>query len=240
MIAFALEIGVGTLMLLVFIATLVARGDDRRWVGWLAAAGTLALTLLALPLSPAPAQLGGAFVQDGLALFAKRLFLAATFIGLLGGLSLPGRPFLRRAGEYHILVLASLLGMLVLASARDLVLLFVAFELMSIPLYILAGFAKREAGAVEAALKFFLVGSVSSAVMAYGLSFVYGAVRTTSLAGVAKAARPKLEHAIEVGKPRLEHAIEVSLPRIEQAAGATRDAALSAAEAARARLASAA
>ena len=187
MIAFALEIGVGALMLLVFVATLLARGADRRWIGWLAAAGTLALTLLALPLSPAPAQLGGAFVQDGLALFAKRLFLAATFIGLLGGLSLPGRPFLRRAGEYHVLVFASLLGMLVLASARDLVLLFVAFELMSIPLYVLAGFAKREAGAVEAALKFFLVGSVSSAVMAYGLSFVYGAARSTSLAAAAKA-----------------------------------------------------
>src|SRR5205814_2232188 len=188
MIAFALEIGVGALMLLVFVATLLARGDDRRWIGWLAAAGTLALTLLALPLSPAPAQLGGAFVQDGLALFAKRLFLAATFIGLLGGLSLPGRPFLRRAGEYHVLVLASLLGMLVLASARDLILLFVAFELMSIPLYVLTGFLKRDPGAVEASLKFFLVGSVSSAVMAYGLSFVYGATGTTDLAKVAAAA----------------------------------------------------
>src|SRR5206468_2686947 len=188
MMALTLEIGVGTLMLLVFLATLFARGDDRRWIGWLAAGGTLALTLIALPLSPAPALLGGAFVQDGLSLFAKRLFLVATFIGLLGGLSLPGRPFLRRAGEYHVLVLASLLGMLVLASARDLVLLFVAFELMSIPLYVLAGFAKREAGAVEASLKFFLVGSVSSAVMAYGLSFVYGATRTTDLARIAAVA----------------------------------------------------
>ena len=82
-------------------------------------------------------------------------------------------------------MLVSLLGMLVLASARDLVLLFVAFELMSIPLYVLAGFVKREGTAVEAALKFFLVGSVSSAVMAYGLSFVYGAAGTTDLARIA-------------------------------------------------------
>jgi NADH-quinone oxidoreductase subunit N len=93
----------------------------------------------------------------------------------------------RRSGEYHLLVLTSLLGMCVLASARDLVVLFLAFELMSIPLYVLAGFAKRDAMAVEASLKFFLVGSVSSAVMAYGLSFVYGAAGTTSLAGVATA-----------------------------------------------------
>src|SRR5437588_628334 len=77
--------------------------------------------------------------------------------------------------------------MLVLSSARDLILLFVAFELMSIPLYVLAGFLKSQDEAVEAALKFFLVGSVSSAVMAYGLSFVYGATRTTDLARVAQA-----------------------------------------------------
>src|SRR5204863_8615612 len=124
---------------------------------------------------------------DGLAIFAKRLFLAATFIGLLAGLSLTDRVFVRRAGEYHLLILTSLLGMMVLASARDLILLFLAFELMSIPLYVLAGFLKRDAAGVEASLKFFLVGSVSSAVMAYGLSFVYGATGTTSLAGVAKA-----------------------------------------------------
>jgi hypothetical protein len=67
-----------------------------------------------------------------------------------------------------------------------------------------------------------------------------GAKLAATVAGVAKAAKPKLEHAIEIGKPRLEHAIEVSLPKLEQAAGATRDAALTAAEAARSRLASAA
>jgi NADH-quinone oxidoreductase subunit N len=184
--AFTLEIGLGILMLVVFAATLAASGGDRRWIGWLAAAGVLALTAIAMVLTPTPPRPDGMFVQDGLALFAKRLFFAATFIGLLGGLSLPGPVFARRAGEYHLLTLSSLLGMLVLASARDVILLFVAFELMSIPLYVLAGFAKRQAEAVEASLKFFLVGSVSSAVMAYGLSFVYGAARTTSLAGVAR------------------------------------------------------
>jgi NADH-quinone oxidoreductase subunit N len=187
MSAFALEIGVAALLLLVFLATVAARGEDRRWVGALATAGVLVLAGVAFWLAPTGARLGGMFVQDGLALYAKRLFLAATFIGFLGGLSLPGPAFARRAGEYHLLVLASLLGMLVLASARDLVLLFVAFELMSIPLYVLAGFAKHSDTAVEASLKFFLVGSVSSAIMAYGLSFVYGAARTTSLSGIARA-----------------------------------------------------
>ena len=184
---FVLEIGLGILLLVVFVANLVIGREDRRSLGWLATLGVLVLTGVAMALAPAPPALGGGFVQDGLAIFVKRLFLAATFIGLLAGLSLPDPTFSRRAGEYHLLILASLLGMLVLASARDIVLLFVAFELMSIPLYVLAGFLKRQDEAVEASLKFFLVGSVSSAIMAYGLSFVYGAARTTSLAGVAKA-----------------------------------------------------
>jgi len=88
-----------------------------------------------------------------------------------------------------VLMLTALLGMMVLASARELVLLFVAFELMSIPLYYLTGFLKREAEAVEAALKFFLVGTVSSAVLVYGLSFVYGIAGTTDLGGIASALR---------------------------------------------------
>ncbi|HXG02898.1 MAG TPA: NADH-quinone oxidoreductase subunit N [Candidatus Binatia bacterium] len=187
MIAFALELGLAALILALFVATMLARGDDRRWLGWLAAAGLLILTVAALAVPETGPRLGGAFVQDGLALFAKRLFLAAAFIGVLGGLAASTTAYRRRAGEYHLLLLTSLLGMLALASARDLILLFVAFELMSIPLYVLTGFAKREGEAVEASLKFFLVGSVSSAVMAYGLSFVYGAARSTDLGAVARA-----------------------------------------------------
>jgi NADH-quinone oxidoreductase subunit N len=182
-----LEAGLGALLLVVFVITLGGPTAGRA-AGWVATMGVLLLLGLSMLLAPSGPALGGMFVQDGLAIFAKRLFLAATFIGLLAGMSGGGRDGLaRRAGEYHVLMLASLLGMLALASARDLVLLFVAFELMSLPLYALAGFRKRDAMAVEAALKFFLVGSVSSAVMAYGLSFVYGAARTTALDGVARA-----------------------------------------------------
>jgi NADH-quinone oxidoreductase subunit N len=85
------------------------------------------------------------------------------------------------------MLLFSLLGMMVLVSARELVLLFVAFELMSIPLYVLTGFLKREGVAPEAALKFFLVGTVSAAVIAYGMSFMYGVMGTTLLAAVPVA-----------------------------------------------------
>ena len=180
-----LELGTGALMLAVFAVGLFAPARDRRVIGILAAAGVLALAVLAMLARPSGATLGGMFVQDGLALFVKRVFLAATFIGILAGLGSP--QFARRSAEYHLLILTSLLGMLTLASARDIILLFLAFELMSIPLYVLAGFAKRAPEALEASLKFFLVGSVSSAVMVYGFSFVYGATGSTSLAVIAKA-----------------------------------------------------
>ena len=183
---FSLELSLGAVMLVVFAATLVARGTDRRWIAWLATAGVLAVGVVSMIATPTAPALFGMFVQDPLAIFAKRLFLAATFIGFLAGISRDGAACGRRAGEYHLLILSSLLGMLVLSSARDLILLFVAFELMSIPLYVLAGFVKSQDESVEAALKFFLVGSVSSAVMAYGLSFVYGATRSTDLARVAQ------------------------------------------------------
>jgi NADH-quinone oxidoreductase subunit N len=185
--ALSLEVGVFVLMLIVFVGGLFGRRDDTRRVGVISAVGLVALFYWSLHLSPGASFWGGAFVQDELALFAKRLFLVATVIGILGSLTLRAPVFTRRATEYYLIMLASLLGMLALASARDLILLFVAFELMSIPLYALAGFQKREGEAVEAALKFFLVGTVSSALIAYGLSFVYGVTRTTQIAGIGAA-----------------------------------------------------
>jgi NADH-quinone oxidoreductase subunit N len=181
-----LEAALGVLMVVIFFVGLASRGEDRRRVGVISAVGLVVLLGLAWRSEPG-LLFGDRFVQDELAVFAKCLFILATIIGVIGSLGLRAPTFARRATEYHLAILASLLGMLVLASARDLILLFVAFELMSIPLYYLAGFAKREPEAVEGALKFFLVGTVSSAIMAYGLSFLYGIAGTTDLSGVASA-----------------------------------------------------
>ncbi len=182
-----LEIGLGVLILLVFVVGLAWRGQDKRRLGVLVAIGLSILLWMSFRGEPGAVLFGGTFVQDELAIFAKRLFLLATILAVLASLSLRAVTFARRATEYYVAMLASLLGMLVLASARELILLFVAFELMSIPLYVISGFRKRDEQAVEAALKFFLIGTVSSAFIAYGLSFVYGISGTTDMAAVASA-----------------------------------------------------
>jgi NADH-quinone oxidoreductase subunit N len=183
----ALEVGLAVLILLVFVAGLFWPGQDKRRLGGLVAIGLAILLWMAFRVEPGAVLFGGSFVQDELAIFSKRLFLLATILGVLASLSLRAATFARRATEYYVAMLASLLGMLVLASARELILLFVAFELMSIPLYVISGFRKREEEAVEAALKFFLIGTISSAFIVYGLSFVYGISNTTDMAGVAAA-----------------------------------------------------
>jgi len=182
-----LELGLALLILLVFFTGLLTRGEDKRRVGVVAAVGLVVLLGLSFRAEPGAVLFGGTFVQDELAIFSKRLFLLATLLGALGSLGLRAPTFARRAPEYYMLMLGSLLGMLVLASARELILLFVAFELMSIPLYVMSGFRKGEEESVEAALKIFLIGTVSSAFIAYGLSFVYGISKTTDLSGVAAA-----------------------------------------------------
>ena len=87
MSALTLELSLGVLMLIVFVASLLARGTDRRWIAWIATLGIVALGVLSALVKPTPPTLFGMFAQDALAIFAKRLFLAATFIGLLAGIA---------------------------------------------------------------------------------------------------------------------------------------------------------
>ena len=183
----AIEAAVFVLALAVLILGLVWRGAAARAVSAVTFFGLLGVLALTFVAEEGRVLLGGSFVQDGLAVFAKRIFLAAAAVSLLGSMTLASHHFSRRSTEYHFALLLSLIGMCVLASTRELILLFVAFELMSIPLYLLTGFLKRDAVAPEAALKFFLVGTASSAVIVYGMSFVYGVTGTTDVAAIAPA-----------------------------------------------------
>jgi NADH-quinone oxidoreductase subunit N len=90
-------------------------------------------------------------------------------------------------GEFHALLLSSVLGMVVLAGATDLVALFIGFELLSIPLYVLCASELRRATSLESGLKYLIVGSVGSATLVYGLALIYGATGTTSYDSIRSA-----------------------------------------------------
>ncbi|MGB2756610.1 MAG: NADH-quinone oxidoreductase subunit N [Acidimicrobiia bacterium] len=126
----------------------------------------------------------GRFVLDNYAIAFKALFLGAAFITIL--LSFDdveeGDNY---KGEYYVLLLTSVLGMVAMASARDLVTIFVALETISIPTFVLAGWRKHERKSNEAAIKYYLIGVISSAVMMYGMSFIYGMTGSTLLTEIS-------------------------------------------------------
>ncbi|HKY75684.1 MAG TPA: NADH-quinone oxidoreductase subunit N [Acidimicrobiia bacterium] len=133
----------------------------------------------------APYQtLSGMVAVDGFAVFARTVVLAATVLGLL-----VSQGYLRReeveGPEYHSLLLLSASGMLLMTSANDLIVVFLALEILSIALYVLAAFDRTRLESGEAGLKYFVLGALSSAVMLYGVAMVYGATGTTALTGIA-------------------------------------------------------
>lgn len=191
-------LSVPLLVLAVALAVLIAdlvvgeAGEDeaahgpRRGIGALAAAGLLGVLVATWWLPVGGSVLAGAYVQDAFALYMQRIMLVAGALACLGSVDHVDRSFPGRQGEYYLLLLSSLLGMTVLAGARELVLLIVAFELMGVPLYALAALQKRQDAGVEGALKLYLTGAASSVVMLYGLSFLYGVTGTTSLPAIAQ------------------------------------------------------
>ena len=87
--------------------------------------------------------------------------------------------------EYLALMLFSAMGMLTMTTANDLIVVFIALEILSIPLYVLAAFDRRRLSSQEAGIKYFVLGAFSSAIFLYGIALVYGATGTTSLSGIA-------------------------------------------------------
>jgi len=129
----------------------------------------------------------GAVVLDNLALFLNAVFIiAGTITVLISYNYLRDRQIDRY--EYYPLLLFSLSGMTLMAGANDFVILFIALELLSIPLYILAGFARPDEKSEESALKYFLLGAFASAFLIYGIALIYGGTGTTMLTGVFEGA----------------------------------------------------
>ena len=158
----------------------VTRLADRgAWVSWIALATTAGALLASLALGvpdDATPRLG--LWLTPLTFYVRVITLS---LGLLIVLVNWHQPVAQERGEYMAMILFSLLGVLMTASANDLIVLFFAVELVSVPTYILIALSREDARASEAAVKYFFLGAVSAAILAYGLSFLYGAAGTTTL-----------------------------------------------------------
>ena len=122
-------------------------------------------------------------VLDGFSTFVNMLLLVSGLLGIALAYGYIKRMGLER-GEYYTLMLFSISGMMLMAQASDLIIVFLALELLSIPLYVLAAFARPNLQSEEAGVKYFLLGAFSTGFVVYGTALIYGATGTTSLGGI--------------------------------------------------------
>ncbi|MDA8082539.1 MAG: NADH-quinone oxidoreductase subunit N [Nitrospiraceae bacterium] len=174
------EITMTVLALLVLVADLVIKRKET--IGLLSII-TAAIVAYFLTTAKGTA-FNGMFLSDGYSIFFKLIFLMNLILTVLISvkyLSVERVNF----GEYYSLILFSTLGMMVMASAGDLIVLYLGLELMALSTYILAGFLRYDMKSNEAALKYFLLGAFASAFLLYGTALVYGMTGTTDLKEIA-------------------------------------------------------
>ena len=195
------EILILTIGILILIVEPFWKEEERRNVGWLTAIGLLAAMVISLifarPGEPT-STLGGMVRFDWLGFFFKMLFM---FAGAATALLLMDNEKVGHRGEGYLLLLASLLGMNLMAASADLVMLYLAIETASIPLYVLAGFMLADNKSTEAGFKYLLFGALTSTVMLYGFSLVFGFAGTTDLyqlAGMLQAGNLSLVSAFSI------------------------------------------
>jgi NADH-quinone oxidoreductase subunit N len=178
---------VGALVVVLFV-DLFAREDQKWALPSVAGLGLLAALVPVITLAVDGQDrvlFDGAYVVDDFALVMKALFLVAGYIVVqLSTNEIAEGDY--HEGEYYLLLLASVLGMTLMASARDLISIFLALELLSIPAYMLAAWRKRELKGDEAGLKYYLMGVFASAIMLYGMSLLYGTTGSTKLSEIGR------------------------------------------------------
>ncbi|MBK8985410.1 MAG: NADH-quinone oxidoreductase subunit N [Chloroflexi bacterium] len=196
---FVIVAGSGILLMVV---DLFVADEQRAWAPWLTIVGLFA----ALAVSVSQWGMAGAtftavgdapmIVVDNFAVFLNVTLLLAGILSLLISLNFLEDANLNKP-EYHMLMLFSLSGMMLMGMSNDLILIFVALELLSIPLYILSGIAWPNVKSEESALKYFLLGAFSSSIFVFGIALTYGASGSTSLPLIV--ARISLNSALGIG-----------------------------------------
>ncbi len=166
----------------------VFRGNEStRLVAWLAVAALAVTTIFALNVvDDASATFAGMFVVDRFAVFAKIMILIASALAIIMSLD-----YIRAEGmerfEYPVLMVLAALGMMMMVSAQDLISLYLGIELQSLSLYVIAAFRRDNLRSTEAGLKYFVLGALSSGMLLYGCSMIYGFTGATNFDAIAVA-----------------------------------------------------
>jgi NADH-quinone oxidoreductase subunit N len=167
--------------------------EHRKWItgtlaGFVLLGAFLPLVTLGVIGGEVREMFDGRYVVDNFSLVLKAVFvLAAYVVVLMSANEIDEGNYYE--GEYYVLLLSSVLGMVMMCSARDLVSVFVALEFLSIPAYMLAAWRKRDPKSNEAGVKYYLLGVFASAVLLYGMSLLFGTTGTTKLADIGASIR---------------------------------------------------
>ncbi len=171
--------------LVVLVVDLVSPPGRRGYLAYLSLLGVIISGVVCFAIwdETAPAFQNMA-VADGYTLFLNLVFLTAAGLSLLLSVRYIAREGMDH-GEYYALLLFATTGMMLMGAATDLMVIFLGLEILSIPLYVLAGFNRDQLESGESALKYFLLGAFASGFLLYGMALTYGATGTTNLAGIA-------------------------------------------------------
>lgn len=184
------EILILLLAVVVLVLDLILSKEGRSNLGWVTAGGLgviLVVSLLLTRPGDEPTMIwGGMLRHDALGFYFRMMFLFAAAITALFSIGLPR---IGNRGEFYVLMLVSTLGMSLMAASADLIMLYLAIETTSIPLYVLAGFLKDDEKSTEAGFKYILFGAMTSAIMLYGFSLLYGFTGTTNIYSLAQNAQ---------------------------------------------------
>jgi NADH-quinone oxidoreductase subunit N len=178
------ELVVIAVALTVLIFDLILEKESKAVLGWYSLGGIIIAAYASYSLMPmGGAFFNGTFLLDPFSTFFKFVLYSACGLGILVSINyLKGEGILR--GEYFALMLFATSGMMMMASAGDLITLYLGLELMALSVYILAGFMRRDNRSNEAAIKYLVLGAFSSGIMLYGMSLLYGFSGTTNLTGI--------------------------------------------------------
>jgi NADH-quinone oxidoreductase subunit N len=184
---------VSPLTVLVAAALLILALDlviaKKRVLGWLSLAAMLAALAGAVWCTAASPEFQDMATADGMARFTSVVLLAGGSLAILLALDRVG-DFTQRQGAYYALALLAMAGMIGMVIATNFMTIFLALEILSVALYILVGFNRRDVRSGEAALKYFLLGAFASGFFLYGIALIYAATGATSLEGISKALAP--------------------------------------------------